>query len=67
MPKSILPTTKQQRVYNKTDEEDDAYHKGDSGDSGPRVAQGSSGELCVAEVAGEHDGNKSDGVIRHVG
>lgn len=42
------------------------YHESESGDCGPGVGKGGPGQLQLAEVAGEHDGDQRDAVVEDV-
>lgn len=44
-----------------------AYHESNAGDGTPGITEGGPGQLEVAEMAGEHNGDKRDGVVGHVG
>ncbi|GER43074.1 pyridoxal phosphate (PLP)-dependent transferasessuperfamily protein [Striga asiatica] len=44
-----------------------SYHEGKTRDGGPRVGEVGAGELEVSEVAGEHDRDERDEVVRNVG
>lgn len=43
------------------------YHEVEAGGGGPRIGEIGCGELEVAEVAGEHDGDKRDEKVDGIG